>query len=327
MLLRVVVVAGGDDLRAADVRRRPEAQPFAALFDDAFHLTVVLEPNALFFGHLDHAVHDAVHAAHGIPRAEGGVRVVHQAVQRRCVLRFGPEEEDGELHQFDQPRVLEVSPDVVAEASQQLQPWRISQDVEPGEFEGVVGGLVDEAAHADVVFDLGLLQERVQLGPGARFNGLEGLGQGVRACRNVKGAIGKFHTVGGVEANEVVEVRDGLSELREVPVKHVEHPVPAGAHVEPEPLGFESPGAATGVVVAFEDGHVESAAGERGRSGEAGKSGSDDGDVEEAGAFWVMCPGSNNPGGGWCSRPRFRNKVLFIGYQQLRFGINKWGRD
>ena len=130
------------------------------------------------------------------------------------------------------------------------------------------------------------------LGPGARFDGLEGFGQGVRACWNVKGAIGKLHTVGGVEANEVVEVRDGLAELGEVPVKHVGHPVPAGAHVEPEPLGFESTGAATGVVVAFEDGHVESAAGERGRSGEAGKSGSDDGDVEEAGAFWVMCPGS-----------------------------------
>ena len=143
----------------------------------------------------------------------------------------------------------------------------------------------------------------MQLGPGTRFDGLEGFGQGVRACRNVKGAIGKLHTVGGVKANEVVEVRDGLAELREVPVKHVGHPVPAGAHVEPKPLGFESPGAATGVVVAFEDGHVESAAGERGRSCEAGKSGTDDGDVEGSWRVLGHVSGFNNPGGDCVHRP------------------------
>ena len=109
VLLRVVVVAGGDDLRATDQgAANPKSSRLAILLDDALHLTVVLEPNALLLGHLDHAVHNAVHATHGIPGAEGGVRIVHQAVQRRRVLRFGPEEEHGELHQFDQPRVLEV---------------------------------------------------------------------------------------------------------------------------------------------------------------------------------------------------------------------------
>ena len=243
-----------------------------------------------------------MHAAHGIPCPEGRVRIVHEAVESGRVLGLGAQEEDGELHQLDQSGILEVAPDVVAETAQQLEAGGISKDVQAGEFKGVVGGFVDEAPHADVILDLGLREEVVQLLSGTGLDGLEGLSEGLRPRRHIEGALGKFHPVGRVETNQLVQLVHRPAELGEVAVEHVGHPVPARAHVESEPLGVESARASSGLSVAFEDGHVQAPAGEGGRRSEAGKAGSDDGDIEGGGGVTGHGHDNKQAQAGSCSR-------------------------
>ena len=243
-----------------------------------------------------------MHAAHGIPCPEGRVRIVHEAVESGRVLGLGAQEEDGELHQLDQSGILEVAPDVVAETAQQLEAGGISKDVQAGEFKGVVGGFVDEAPHADVILDLGLGEEVVQLLSRTGLDGFEGFGEGLGPCRNIEGALGEFHPVGGVEAHEVIQLVHRPAELGEVAVEDIGHPIPAWTHVESESLGVESAGTSSGLSVALEDGHVQAPAGEGCRCGEAGKAGSDDGDIEGGGR--VSGHGQENKQAqvGWCSQ-------------------------
>ena len=119
-----------------------------------------------------------------------------------------------------------------------------------------MGGLVDEAPHADVILDLGLGEEVVQLLSRTGLDGFKGLGEGLGSRRHIEGALGEFHPVGGVEAHEVVQLVHRPSELGEVAVEDIGHPIPARAHVESESLGVETAGASPGLSVALENGHV-----------------------------------------------------------------------
>ena len=312
----MVVVTGGDDVRTPDVLSTDaKASRLSALFENGLHFAIELEADTLFLSDLDHAFHDAVHAAHRVPRSERGVGVVHEAVEGRGGLWLGSQEEDGKLHQLDQPWVLEVLAHMVAEAAQELKAGCIPENVEAGEFEGVVCGFVDEAAHADVVLDLGFGEEGGQPGASARLHGVEGVGQRFRAGGDIEGALVELHAVGGVEAHEVVQLVDAPAELREVPIEDIGHPIPARPHVEPKPFRVEPPCPTAGLAVAFEDGHVESPAGQCGGRCEARKAGSDDGDVEVG--VGVSCHGQQNKQvhGDSCSLVLSGNKVVLIRHE------------
>ena len=109
VLLDVVVVRTGDHGRGGPVRTVLEFDTGHALvvIGDLLDVAVVgtARPS---FRPPDHGAHDFVHAAHGIPRTEHGVGVVHEAVQGRCFFRFGAQEQHREFDDLEEAFVAEV---------------------------------------------------------------------------------------------------------------------------------------------------------------------------------------------------------------------------
>ena len=217
-------------------------------------------------------MHDFVHAAHGVPGAKARVRVVHEAVQRGGVLRFGAQEEHREFHDLQKLGVGEMLPGKSAERREQREACGVHQGLPFRELQRVVRRLVHEFVHADVVLDFGLGHERTQLVAGASLNGFEDFRQGVQSGRNFKGAVVKPDGVRRVEANKVHFLVHLRPEVCEVPFKHVGHPVPTGAHVEGEPFGFEFPSPSSKPVVPLEHLDFVACLGEVGGGRQSGES-------------------------------------------------------
>ena len=138
-------------------------------------------------------------------------------------------------------------------------------------------GTIDKFAHAQVILQLGLCQEAVQLCSGTFLLALEERTQSDGVCGKHPLFLGaEHHTVGGVEARQLVVIADPFSEVREEAFEHFGHPVETGTHVEREALVTPYPGAAARFGVLLHDRHLEAFAGQRSCCGQAGETGTDD---------------------------------------------------
>ena len=134
-----------------------------------------MDANALLFGHTEHAFHHASHTAHGVPRAEFEVGIVHQTIEGRCVLRRRSKEEHREFHQRAQLRLREMILHMLAQRAKHRCLQKASDHTRMRVFQPGERGAVDQLAHAQVVFDLGFRKEFVQRFGGTRFVPLEQL--------------------------------------------------------------------------------------------------------------------------------------------------------
>ena len=210
------------------------------------------------FCHAHHGLHNFIHAAHGVPRPQAGVGVVHQAVKRGRVFRLGPQEKHRKLHDLEQLGMGEMLPGEGAERREQRKARGVHHGLPFRKLEGVVGRLGDKLAHADVVLDFRFRHEVPELLACACFNGLEDGGQCVQARWDLKRPIVKPNCVGGIQTHQVHLLVHVCTKVCEVPLEHIGHPVPTGAHVKGESFRLKLPCPASKGVVALK--HANSVA-------------------------------------------------------------------
>ena len=254
MLLHVVVVGTGDYGRSGPPAAILELDTGHALavVGDLLDVAIVVEPHAFLLGYPHHRAHDFVHAAHGIPRTEHGVGVVHEAVQGWGFFRFGAQEQHREFDDLQQAFVAEELAGVRAEAAQQGELRGLLEGFPGSKLHHAVGGLLDKPIHADLVLDLRLVEEVLQGLTRAGLDGIEGRLELAEVGRDFDGSVIKPNGIGWVEAHQVELLGHIATELFEIRFKDVGHPVPTRPHVEREPFGFKHPRTATRVVMALE---------------------------------------------------------------------------
>ena len=277
-LLDVVVIPCGHHRRCGNASAigQHHAAGASPVVEDGRHLRGGLENHPLPLRHAHHGLYDLVHSAHGIPGSQTCVRVVHQRVQGRGVLGFGPKEQHRELHDLEKLGVLEMLSGKRTEGSEQRQACGVDHGLPFRELQRIVRGLVHEFVHANVVLDLGLRHEFAEFPAGSDLDFFEDGRQRIEPGRDLKRTVLEPDGVGGVEANEVHFLVHVGSKILEVTFKHVRHPVPARAHVKREPVHFKLPRPPAQRVVAFNDAYAVSSFGQVTRRGEASKAGSED---------------------------------------------------
>ncbi len=123
-----------------------------AIFDlDVLDLGVELDLHAHLLGHLHHALHDLVHAAHGVPGPQGQVGVVHHAVEGWGAFWGRSQEQHRKLQDLDQAGVGEVLAHVLGHAAEHLDAKALANQPQVDEFADVVRGAKDIVAHAYLV--------------------------------------------------------------------------------------------------------------------------------------------------------------------------------
>ena len=99
---------------------------------------------------------------------------------------------------------------------------------------------MDKPVHADLVFDLRLVEEVLQGLTRTGLDGIEGRLELTEVGRDFDRSIIKPNGIGRVEAHQVELLGYIATELFEIRFKDVGHPVPTRPHVEREPFGFKT---------------------------------------------------------------------------------------
>src|SRR5664279_5492970 len=69
-----------------------------------------------------------------VPCTQFQTGIVHQAIERWCVLRHGAQEQNGKLHQGDQLRMRKIFTDMMAEGGKHVQAERLFNQLDISKF-------------------------------------------------------------------------------------------------------------------------------------------------------------------------------------------------